>query len=82
MSVSFQSTSNEEIEMHLSNGVFAAIVAATRACGDSVPPWNGCHDGQQYTSEQIRWMAARAKQIGDCYEGLVHLADNGDATVN
>lgn len=68
--------------MDLANGEWKALTAI--GCfldGDHrVPLWNGCHDSQPYTREQIDRIAARLKQLATHIETLEAIAA-GDSDV-
>lgn len=82
MSVRLESK-NGKVLTETSNGQWAACVALARAFGEDVPAWNGCHDGQVYTPEHLRKIAARIKQLQafEFPDTLVELADNGGTTI-
>jgi hypothetical protein len=73
---------NERVEEGISNGGWAAILAHTRAFDKSVPDWNGCHDGQEWTPEQLNVMADRLEQSAKWIPILRELAADGGVTIS
>ncbi len=66
----------------IANGTWAAFVAVARAFGEDVPAWNGCHDGQRWTPEQLRRIAARTRELYAMVEIIEDLAANGGARIS
>lgn len=82
MSVSLSSP-NGKVDENICNGSWAAIVALTRAYeGDTIPAWNGCHDGQEWTPAQLILMADRLDQTAQLSEILRDLAFNGGVKIS
>lgn len=82
MSVRLQSL-NGEIDESVCNGSWAAIVALARAYeGETIPKWNGCHDGQKWTPEHLNVMAERLKQTAKLQEIIQDLANNGGVEIS
>lgn len=72
-----------KISEDLANGTWAAIVAHARAYeGDKVPAWNGCHDGQVWTPEQLKLMAERLEQSAQFIQLLHDLAEAGGVKIS
>lgn len=65
-----------------SNGEFAAMVIVARAFGENVPAWNGCHDGQEWTPEHLKLIAARIRQMYKHVEILEDAAAHGGITIS
>lgn len=82
--MSVQLTSlNEKVDENICNGSWAAIVALARAYeGDKIPKWNGCHDGQVWTPEQLTLMADRLHQAAQLEEIIRDLAANGGVQIS
>lgn len=68
--------------VNICNGTWRAITAAAKAYGEDIDVWNGFHDGQNYTPDQLRKMAARIEQIKDTPEWLRWLAEHGGAVLS
>ena len=82
MSVNLDSI-NGEVGESVCNGSWMAIVRLARAYeGEKVPDWNGCHDGQVWTPEQLTLMADRLQQSADLIPILRDLAANGGVQIS
>lgn len=66
----------------ISNGAWIALTRFAHAFGENVKPWNGCHDPQTYTPDELRAIAKRVDQIKDSAEWLRMLADHGGANLS
>jgi hypothetical protein len=65
-----------EVSESVPNGTWAAVVACARCYEpDKVPGWNGCHDGQVWTPEQLTIMADRLEQTASVIPILRALAE-------
>lgn len=65
------------------NATWAAVVACARSYEpDKVPPWNGCHDGQVWTPEQLKIMITRLQQTADVLPILRDLAEHGGVKIS
>ena len=84
MSVNLNSVETKPvISESISNGTFAAIIACARAYeGDKVPGWNGCHDGQEWTPEQLKIIADSLEQTASAVPILRELAENGGLKIS
>ena len=71
-----------EIGESVSNGAWLAIVNCGRAFDDSIPGWNGCHDGQTWTPSQLTIMADRIEQIAKLVPILRDLANAGGVKIS
>lgn len=75
--------STPAVSEEVSNGTWAAIVANARAYEpEKVPAWNGCHDGQEWTPEQLTVMADRLEQSAKIIPILRELAENGGVKIS
>jgi hypothetical protein len=81
MSVNLNSHDGEVSE-NVSNGSWAAIVALARAFGDQIPGWNGCHDCQVWTPDQLRIMSQRLRQTAELEPILNELAEHGGVWIS
>lgn len=81
MSVELESIDEGGICTGLSNGTWAAAIAASREFGIDVN-WNGYHDPVRYTPDQLRQMADRMEQLGKIASSLRKLADFGGAKLS
>lgn len=82
MSVNLNSK-NGGIEENICNGSWKAIVCLARAYeGENIPDWNGCHDGQEWTPEQLTLMADRLQQAADLIPILRDLAKDGGVKIS
>ena len=83
MSVNLTPKNHENAEdperINIANGTWSAMTSLASAYGENVEKWNGYHDPQFYTPEQLRAMATRIEQIKDSPEWLRWLADEGGA---
>ena len=77
MSVSLVSK-NGEVDVNVSNGSWAAVVALARAFGSDAC-WNGNHDPHFYTPEQLNTIADRLESSAQLVEAIRDLAKNGGA---
>jgi len=69
-------TKNDEYEF--SNGEWSAITAMGAAFSEIPEQWNGCHDcAANFSKEQLKKLAMRAKQIGRSAEILEMMAIDG-----
>jgi hypothetical protein len=66
----------------ISNGGWQAIIVHARAFNDEVPAWNGCHDGQEWTTAHLKLMADRLEQSAKFIPILRELADDGGVTIS
>ena len=73
---------NGKICEGISNGGWAAIVAHSRAFEQSIPAWNGCHDGQVWTPEHLKLMADRLEQSVKWIPILRELAEDGGVQIS
>jgi|GEM_PF-6627690 hypothetical protein len=73
---------NGKISESFSNGQWKAYTALAAAFGENVPEWNGCHDGQFWTIEQLRKISQRTKQLAELVGIIDDLANNGGAKVS
>jgi hypothetical protein len=65
------------------NATWAAVVACARQYEpDKVPAWNGYHDGQVWTSEQLKIMADRLEQTASVIPILRELAQHGGVKIS
>ena len=67
---------------NISNGEWLAVTSMARAFGILDSAWNGNHDGETYTPDELRAMAKRAEQIGRASAYLDLLADEGGARLS
>jgi hypothetical protein len=81
MSVSLKSKGGK-INESISNGGWSAIVAHSRVFDAQILHWNGCHDGQEWTPDQLRVMADRLQQSAEWIPILRELADDGGVKIS
>lgn len=82
MSVRLESPAGENFG-EVCNATWAAIIALARAYEpDEVAAWNGCHDGQRWSSEELRIMSARLAQTAMHVKLLADLARAGGVTIS
>lgn len=81
--MSVQLTSkNGQVENNICNGSWAALIALARAYeGDKIPNWNGCHDGYEWTPEQLTLIADRLHQTAELEEMIREMAANGGVKI-
>ena len=75
-------TVDGEIEDGMANGTWRALTAAAAAYCEGVDPWNGCHDPQYYSAEQLRTIATRARQCAEFADLLDEMAAHGGARLS
>jgi len=74
---------NGKVADGISNATWLAIVRHARVYeGDKIPDWNGCHDGQEWTPEQLTLMANRLSQTSSLIGILRELANNGGVKIS
>ena len=77
------SSKDGKIEEGISNGGWRAIVQHARAFAcEKIPDWNGCHDGQEWTPEQLTIMADRLEQSASRIALLRELAAAGGVKIS
>jgi len=83
MSVTLTSRKNG-IEVDLANGTWAGITACAQQFEGEVyvSQWNGCHDSQEYSPEELMSMAKRVRECAAFAEALEELAENGGAILS
>ena len=69
-------------EVNMPNGQWLGVTALAHQYGVLVQPWNGCHDGQTYTPDQLRLTATRLREAAAIASGLETLADAGGAVLS
>jgi len=73
---------NGNVSENICNGSWAAVVALARAYeGDKIPDWNGCHDGYEWTPDQLTLMADRLEQTARLVPLLRDLVKDGGVTI-
>lgn len=82
MSVNLDSMDGR-VEDCVPNRMWAAIVGVGRCYEpDKVPGWDGCHDGQEWTPEQLTIMADRLEQTAAKIPILRALANDGGVKIS
>ena len=84
MSVNLDSIeSTPAVSESVCNATWAAIIACARAYEpNKVPDWDGCHDGQEWTPEQLKVMADRLEQTASVLPILRDLIDHGGVKIS
>lgn len=67
---------------NVSNGTWDAITAVGHVFDETIPRWNGTHDPQTWSPEQLKIMADRIDQIASQVEALRELAAGGGVTIS
>lgn len=81
MSVTLTSLNDSSLDWNISNGTWMAMTKAASAMGREIHPWNGTHDPQTYTAEQLREIAGVIKDLNELVPVLYELADKGAVTL-
>lgn len=81
MSVNLESL--PAVSESVTNATWAAVVGVARCFEpDKVAAWNGCHDGQEWTPEELTIMADRLEQAASVIPILRALAENGGVRIS
>jgi hypothetical protein len=70
---------DDQFEIELSNGTWKAITDIGASFHPGTPLWNGAHDGQEWTAEELELIAARLISIA---EDLREFATHGGLTIS
>ena len=67
----------------VTNATWEAIIACARAYEpNKVPAWNGCHDGQIWSADQLKIMADRLAQTAQILPLLRDLIKHGGVRIS
>ena len=67
----------------VANSTWLAVICCARAYEpNKVPDWNGCHDGQEWTPEQLQIMADRLEQTASLIPLLRDLSNHGGVKIS
>ena len=82
MSVNLDSIESAVSES-VTNGTWMAIIAVARTFEPSkVSSWNGCHDGQVWTPEELTIMANRLEEVASVLPILRELSKHGGVKIS
>jgi hypothetical protein len=82
MSVNLESI-KPAVDENVSNGTWLAAVTCARCYEpDKVRRWDGCHDPQSWTPEELKIMADRIEQTAAIVPILRELAENGGVKIS
>lgn len=81
MSVALKSKDGK-IDEGIANQTWLAMTRLANSFNPDNPAWNGCHDAQEWTPQQLTEMAYRLEQCGRFVGLLRELAEHGGVVIS
>jgi predicted alpha/beta-fold hydrolase len=73
---------NQNVVEGISNGGWKAIVCHARVFHEEIPDWNGYHDGQSWSSEDLNKIADSLEQSAKWIPILREMANDGGVSLS